>query len=79
MEDRQVKVLLEDIDHKFKTIQEMFFSLLAMKEDVSVLKKDMIQVKEDIAIIKTSLKNKADIQRVEKIEADVKILQQKIV
>lgn len=68
MEDRKVRVLLEDINHKFKAIQEGLSNVSSVKEDVSCLKTDVSRIKEDIIIIKTSLIVKADLKRVEKIE-----------
>lgn len=78
MEDRKVRVLLEDIDHKFKTIQEGLADIPVMKEDIRVLKEDVDIIKEDIKVIKVVLSNKVDISRVEKIEKDLKVLQHKI-
>lgn len=78
MEDRKVRVLLEDIDHKFKTISEALSDITPMKENIVGLNKKVDKLQEDVAIVKLSLQNKADTTRVEKIEKDLKVLQQKI-
>ncbi|AKM82602.1 TPA: hypothetical protein DD449_01315 [Candidatus Berkelbacteria bacterium] len=78
MEDLKVQVLLEAINQKFDTISEALSDIAPMKADISVLKEDVHQLKEDMSLVKLSLQNKASIKRVEKIEADVALLQQKI-
>ena len=78
MEDRKVRVLLEDIDHKFKTISEALSDITPIKENIAELNNKVDKLQEDMTIVKFTLKNKVDIKRVEKIEADVTVLQQKI-
>jgi len=75
MEDNYVKVILEDISSKIKVIVENTTDLPSRMGNIET---DVAQIKEDIAVIKSSVKNKANIDRVEKTEADVKVLQQKI-
>lgn len=78
MEDLKVRVLLEDIRHEYKTLGEGINSLLPMKDKVDNMEKDIKDIKEDISIIKSAMPHKANVSRVEKIEADVVVLQQKI-
>lgn len=78
MEDQHVQVLLENINHNIKTLGEGLAVLPEIRDDIKTLKEDVHQLKEDMIIVKQSLKNKADIARVEKIEDDVKVLQRKI-
>jgi len=65
MEDRKVRVLLEDIQSKLKVIHE---NTVDNPERFGNLEKGMEVVKQDISVIKLSLPNKANVSRVEKIE-----------
>ena len=75
MEDKKVRVLLEDIDHKFKAIWEVTKDNPKRFEK---LEKNVNEIKEDIAVIKAVLPNKVNIDRVVKIEKDIVVLKQKI-
>lgn len=70
MKEREFKVILEDIEQKFNLVMDQ---LSPMREDIDVIKKDVAQLKEDMIVVKASLKNKADVSRVEALEKALNI------
>lgn len=75
MEDSKVRVLLEDIDHKFDAIWEV---VADNPKRFERLETDVAAIKEDISVIKAVLKCKADVSEIDKINKKINILQTKI-
>lgn len=89
MEDRKVRVLLEDIDHKFKVITEMLlhhgkkidalYEMVAQNTvDIETIKTKITIIEEEIKSIKHLVKDKADQEKVKKLEANILTLKRKI-
>ena len=54
LKDSHVRVLLEDIDHKFKTIQERIADIGVIKEKIENIVNNVRIIKKDIVVIKMS-------------------------
>lgn len=89
MEDSKVRVLLEDIDHKFKVMTEMLlhqgkkidalFEMVAKNtEDIEMIKMRLAMIENEIKLIRDLVKDKADKEKVQKLEKSILILKRKI-
>lgn len=75
MEDRKVRILLEDINHKIDSIIEVIADNPARFDRIE---KDIKEMKEDIKVIKLTLPQKANLSDFKKVQKDVSILKTKI-
>jgi len=79
MEESKVAMILEDINKKFDIICEWQNAAQPKLDKIDGMEQDIQEIKQDIVLIKNSLKLKADIDRVEKIEQEVDLLKAKII
>ena len=75
MGDDKIKVLMEDINHKFKAIMEVTADTPRRFDQ---LEKKVDQLQKDMMIVKASLPLKANVADLEKVKKDLSLVQRKL-
>ena len=70
--------LQEKIDSQGKKIHSLFEMVAQNSVDITVINDRLSKIETDIAEIKKTLKNKADSEKIKKIEKNIVLLKQKI-